>query len=93
METVGTGWRRPIGCLRFIGHFPPKSPIISGSLAENDLQIKASYGSSPPCSELSYEVATLVGSSKLHVFFAKEPCKTGYILQKRPIILRSLLNA
>jgi len=33
----------------------------------------------------------LVGSLKLHVSFAKEPYKRDYILQKRPIILRSLL--
>jgi len=33
----------------------------------------------------------LVGSLKLQVSFAKEPCKRDYILQKRPIILRSLL--
>jgi len=34
----------------------------------------------------------LVGSLKLQVSFAKEPCKRDYILQKRLIILRSLLS-
>jgi len=33
----------------------------------------------------------LVGSLKLQVSFAKEPYKRDYILQKRPIILRSLI--
>jgi len=32
----------------------------------------------------------LVGSLKFQVSFAKEPYKRDYILQKRPVILRSL---
>jgi len=38
----------------------------------------------------AFECIPLVGSLKLYVSFAKEP-KIDYILQKRPIILMSLL--
>ena len=36
--------RRLIGSLIFIGHFPQKSPIISGSFAKNDLHLRHPMG-------------------------------------------------
>jgi len=41
--------------------------------------------------ESVYERIRLVGFVKVQVSFAKEPYNRDYILQKRPVILRSLL--
>ena len=41
---------RCIECLIFLSHFPQKSPVISGSFAEKDLQLEVRHASSPPCS-------------------------------------------
>ena len=50
--TTTAGWRRPIGNLIFTSHFPRKSPIIRSYFTKNDLQFKASYGSSSPCTQI-----------------------------------------
>jgi len=43
------GRKRPVGSLIFIGHLPQKWPLFNGSFVENDLRLRGSYESSPPC--------------------------------------------
>jgi len=67
--TLDTEWRRRIGCLVSTGHFPQKSPMISGSFVKNDLQLIASDGSSPPCSRIfkkKFSVSNFLKKSWLH---------------------------
>ena len=49
-RTSATVWHKNT---KFVGHFLQKWPIFSGSFVENDLQLRGSYGSSPPCGSLT----------------------------------------
>jgi len=64
---VVTRWRRRVGCLIFVGRLPQKSPIISDSCAERDLQLKASSASSPLCTWV-YHSFLITAMTHLHVW-------------------------
>ena len=51
-------------------HFPQKSPIISGSFLERDLQFKASYAPSPPCTS-HFEVFSCLSGQDIIGSFKK----------------------
>ena len=52
------------------GHFPQKSLMIRGSFAENDLQLKVSYGASPPCRTIGCSVQSNLSCCliRAHIF-------------------------
>ena len=82
---LATGLRRPIGCHIFRGHFPQKSPIISGSFAKNDLQFfffKAFYGCSPPCISDNMVIEVTFEVTGYRSLFAKEPLILGLFCGK-----------
>jgi len=55
-------WRSIIGSLIFTGHFPQKSPKISGSFAERDLHLRAFYAFLPSCNPTPHRRLLLMKS-------------------------------
>jgi len=90
--TSAIGWHRVIKCHFSMGHFPQKSPIIRGSLAKNDLQLKASYGSSPLCIRILKMCSERSLQCDVLSFPAIEPLREGLFCGKWPIKIRHLMT-
>ena len=73
-----TGWLSGTGCFNFIGLFPQKIPRISGSFAERDPQLKASYVFSPT----STEWQRFIGCLQLHFSVSKRATNYRALLRR-----------
>jgi len=78
---------RFMGCFEMQVIFRKRATNSKALLRKMTCKDRASYGSSPP----AMGWLRSVGALELQVSFAKEPYKRDYILQKRPMIFRSLL--
>jgi len=78
LPTIGsTGWRTPKRCLVFVGRFPQNSPVISGSFAERDPQLKAFYTSSPSSRGLS--ICALSRTQQICPIVCKYVCGSKFV--------------
>ena len=68
-NTFSTGWRRCIGCLKLQTSFRKRATNHRALLRKMTYKDKASCGSSPPCSELTFENCELVHWCGVRVAF------------------------
>jgi len=64
-----------MGCLIFLCHSSQKSPMISGSFAEGDLQLETSSASSHPCNVLLWSMLNTKIDACVYIYnYTKHTC-------------------
>jgi len=83
----GTGWQRPIGCLKLQVIFRQRATNYRALLQKMTYNDKASYGSSPPCSKYSIDLGRQFGNKVIDCIV--QQCVAGYcsVLQQQVIII------